>query len=69
MRLPLGYLRILCRGFEEAADSLGPTPNIGNVMSDRFGPEITGECTLVRRGGRFQGGIVVASVKASPKMA
>jgi hypothetical protein len=69
-RLPLGYLQMLCLIFAEAADGLGPTPDTRNILADRFGPDMAGECTLTREGVVvFRGNKDVAFVKASPKMA
>ena len=39
--------------FDEAADGLGPAPDVGDIAANRFGPEMSGECAFTRGSRRF----------------
>ncbi len=39
--------------FDTAADGLGPAPDVRDIMADRFGPEMSGECAITGASGRF----------------
>ena len=32
--------------FDEAADGFGPAPDVGDIVANRFGPEMSGECAF-----------------------
>ena len=34
--------------FDEAADGLGPAPDVGYIVANLFGPEMSGECAFTR---------------------
>jgi len=34
--------------FDEAADGLGPAPDVGDIVANRFGPDMSGECAVTR---------------------
>ena len=34
--------------FSEAADGLGPVPDVGDIVAHWFGPEMSGECAFTR---------------------
>ena len=36
--------------FDEVADGLGPAPNVGDIVANRFGPEMSRECAFTRGG-------------------
>ena len=39
--------------FDEAADDLGPAPDVGDIVASRFGPEMSGECAFTEGSMRF----------------
>jgi hypothetical protein len=49
----------------EAVNGLGPSPDVGDIMANRFGPNVPRERALTGVSGKM----VVASVKAYTRMA
>jgi len=39
--------------FDEAADDLGPAPDIGDIVANRFKPAMSGECAFTWGSRRF----------------
>jgi hypothetical protein len=39
--------------FDEAADGLGPAPDVRDILADRFGPKMLGECAFAGGSKRF----------------
>ena len=40
--------------FDEAPDGLGPASDVGDIVANRFGPKISGECAFTRGSRRLK---------------